>query len=92
MSDDTTTIEITEAQRDELKARKQHEREGYKDVLARLLTDRPDTEETPTQVVDVRELASAFPELEGQLDRIENAAKTAEERTGTIERKVDDLR
>jgi len=30
-------------------------------------------------------------DLRDQLDRIESAASTAEERTGTIERKVDDL-
>lgn len=37
MSDDTTTIEITEDQRDELKEHKVHDRESYKSVMDRLL-------------------------------------------------------
>jgi hypothetical protein len=36
---DTTTIEITEEQRDRLSERKQHDRESYKAVIARLLDD-----------------------------------------------------
>ena len=35
---DTTTIEITEEQRDELKALKAHDRESYKSVIDRVLS------------------------------------------------------
>jgi len=43
MTDDTTTIEIREDQRDELKALKAHDRESYKAVMDRLL-DGPDAD------------------------------------------------
>ena len=76
---DTTTIEITEDQRDKLKARKQHDREGYKDVIARLLGG----DETTGQ--------DGYSKLQAQLDRIESAATTAEDRTGTIENQLEDL-
>ena len=46
MTDDTTTIEITEDQRDELKALKAHERESYKSVIGRLL-EGDDADGTP---------------------------------------------
>ena len=76
---DTTTIEITEDQRDQLKARKQHDREGYKDVIARLLGD----DKTTGQ--------DGYSELQAQLDRIESAATTAEDRTGDIQRTLEGL-
>ena len=42
----TTTIEIRDDQRDELKALKQHDRESYKSVIDRLLDgDTPDEPE-----------------------------------------------
>jgi len=36
---DTTTIQVTEEQRDELKDRKNYDAEPYKSVLARLLAE-----------------------------------------------------
>ena len=79
MTDDTTTIEITEEQRDELRERKRHQREGYKDVIARLLNGNVD--DTTDRITD----------LADQLDRIESAASTAEERTGSIENTLEGL-
>ena len=76
---DTTTIEITEEQRDELKALKQHDRESYKSVIDRLLDG--DTSDEPGGLDDLRE----------RLDRIESAAATAEERTGSIENTLEGL-
>ena len=80
MTNDTTTIEITEDQRDELKARKQHDREGYKDVITRLLGG----DQTTGQ--------DGYNKLQEQLDRIESAATTAEDRTGDIQRTLEGLR
>ena len=45
---DTTTIEIRDEQRDELKALKQHDRESYKSVIDRLLDG--DTSDEPEGV------------------------------------------
>ena len=67
MTDDTTTIEITEDQRDELKQLKQHDREGYKDVIARLLG----SDQTTGQ--------DGYSELQAQLDRIEDAVTSMNE-------------
>ena len=75
----TTTIEIRDDQRDELKALKQHDRESYKSVIDRLLDG--DTPNEPSGVDDLRE----------RLDRIESAASTAEERTGSIENTLEGL-
>ena len=77
---DTTTIEITEEQRDELKQLKQHDREGYKDVIARLLGG------------DQTTGRDGYSKLQAQLDRIESAATTAEDRTGDIQRTLEGLR
>ena len=78
---DTTTISITADQRDELKERKQHERESFKAVIGRLL----DSEET--RATDDVELG----DLRDQLDRIESAASAAEERTGSIENTLENM-
>ena len=74
---DTTTIEIRDEQRDELKALKQHDRESYKSVIDRLLDG--DTPDEPSGLDELRE----------RLDRIESAAATAEERTGSIEKTLE---
>ena len=79
MTDDTTTIEITEDQRDQLKQLKQHDREGYKDVIARLLGG------------DQTTGRDGYSKLQEQLDRIESAATTAEDRTGNIQRTLEGL-
>lgn len=51
---DTTTIEITEAQRDALKARKEHDRESYKAVVGRLLSGADgEATDTATPTVEV---------------------------------------
>lgn len=78
---DTTTISITEEQRDRLSDRKQHDRESYKAVIARLL-DGDTADKAGKADVDGRiEL----------LKRIERAASTVEERTGRIERQLEDM-
>ena len=79
MTDDTTTIEITEDQRDELKALKAHERESYKSVIGRLLEG--DGGDVSGDHIGTAE----FNEVFERLSRIESAASTAEERTGSIE-------
>ena len=83
MSDDTTTIEITEGQRDELKALKAHDRESYKAVIGRLL------EGTDAEIQTTAD--AGLDDLRDQLDRIESAASTAEERTGSIENTLEGL-
>ena len=77
MTDDTTTIEITEDQRDELKALKAHDRESYKAVIGRLL------ESTDSELRTAKN--AGVDDLQERLDRIESAASTAEERTGSIQ-------
>ena len=65
MTDDTTTIEITEDQRDELKALKAHDRESYKSVIGRLL-ESTDAEMEAAADVDPDDLARRVAErLEG---------------------------
>ena len=101
MTGDTTTIEITEDQRDELKALKAHERESYKSVIGRLLesTDADATPDIPDpgDVLDWDGMAAAYRETEEgkelleQLDRIERAAATAEERTGSIQHTLENM-
>ena len=70
MTDDTTTIEITEEQRDELKALKAHDRESYKSVIDRLLSTsdmgrvyEPTIERFNDHKADAR--ADDMPELSG---------------------------
>jgi len=77
---DTTTIEIREDQRDELKALKEHEKESYKAVLDRLL-DGVAEERTDGMPEGVCE----------QLDRIESSAVAVEERTGEMQRVLEGL-
>lgn len=43
---ETSTIEITDEQKAQLDDRKQHERESYKSVIGRLLSDTPDDTNT----------------------------------------------
>ena len=83
MTDDTTTIEITEDQRDELKALKAHDRESYKAVIGRLL------ESTDSELRTAKN--AGVDDLQERLDRIESAASTAEERTGSIENTLENM-
>ena len=92
MTDDTTTIEITEDQRDELKALKAHDRESYKSVIGRLLEDDGNEEDVGGGMPNLSELADAAgscndipDDLNERISRIESAASTAEERTGSIQ-------
>ena len=85
MTDDTTTIEITKEQRDELKALKAHSRESYKAVIGRLLED--DAGDVSGDPIGTNE----FNELFERLSRIESAASTAEERTGSIENTLENM-
>lgn len=86
MSDDTTTIEITEEQRDELKALKKHDRESYKAVIGRLLSD--------ADAVPAGDHmgAAEFNELLGRLEDVESAAREATDAAQSVERSVEDLR
>ena len=79
MTDDLTTISITKAQKAELDDRKEHDRESYKSVLSRLLASEHGAQTDSTD--DVSE----------QLDRIESAALTAEERTNAIQNTLEEL-
>ena len=127
---DTTTIEITEEQRDELKALKAHDRESYKSVIDRVLStsdmgrvyeptlERFNGHKADARADDMPELSAdsflntlldtyervqeqgGYPDggssdlpddLRDQLDRIESAASTAEERTGSIENTLEGL-
>lgn len=58
MTNDTTTIEITTEQRDALVARKQHDREPYHEVVARLLDGSDGT--PPADHIDIDELIDAI--------------------------------
>jgi len=55
MSQDTTTISITDEQKDELESLKQHERESFKAVVDRLLKGQTSAE--PMQVVPIEDVA-----------------------------------
>jgi len=79
---DTTTINIRTDQHEELEELKIHENESFADVVGRLL-DAFNGDGTATDV----DLA----ELQAQLDRIEDAANTAENRTGSIERQLEEM-
>jgi len=83
MTNDTTTIEITEDQRDELKALKAHDRESYKAVICRLLSGTDAEIQTAADV--------GFDDLRDQLDRIESAAKEATNAAQSAEREVGEL-
>ena len=97
MSDDTTTIEITREQRKELERMKVHERESIKTVMDRLIHDNNRKEDTGD--VDADDLQEAFglpdaaipDDLDERLRRIESAASTAEERTGSIENTLENM-
>jgi hypothetical protein len=73
---ETTTIEITDAQRAELEERKRHEREPIRDVLGRVLAD--DEPEAPDA------------EIQEQLDRIEAAAKEATNAAQNAEQAIEE--
>jgi len=85
---DTTTINITTEQHERLEQRKQHPNEAFADVVGRLLADdggdEPTTGAVSTDGVELGDLAA-------QLDRIEDAANTAENRTGSIERQLEEM-
>ena len=82
---DTTTINITTEQHERLEQRKQHPNEAFADVVERLLADdEPTAGAVSTDGVELGDLAA-------QLDRIEDAASTAENRTGSIERQLEEM-
>jgi len=93
------TIKIPEGVRDDA----QSDPRTYEQIMRAGLDNEPMAEVSPEVSLDVDTVASALKEtLEGvdaelsddvqaQLDRIEAAAETAEERTGAIDRKVEDL-
>jgi len=76
---DTTTIEIDREQRKELERLKTHERESLKTVMDRLLHDAE-----PTADVELGD-------VQAQLDRIESAATTTEDRTGSIQHTLENM-
>jgi predicted CopG family antitoxin len=77
---DTTTIEITDDQRDELEALKAHPNEPVRDVVERLLTevDPQTTVEIPQEVYD-------------RLERIEAAAKEATQTVQETHTQIEEL-
>jgi hypothetical protein len=90
MSENTTTIEITEWQREELEMRKNYDGEAIKKVIGRLLNNSDGDLETPEWGdAGALEVGKATGDLQEQLDRIEAAAKeatqTAQETQHTIE-------
>ena len=93
MTDDTTTIEITEDQRDELKALKRHDRESYKSVIDRLLDgDVSGASEAEKQLAEAWDTAArgGIPDddLREQLDRIESATDDGNVDTEALGREV----
>jgi predicted CopG family antitoxin len=80
----TTTINIRDEQHEALDDLKTHEREAFADVLDRLIDayrgDAPGAEAD-----------GALDDFRAQLDRIEDAANTAESRTGSIERQLEEM-
>jgi len=102
LSDNTkewVTVKIEEPVRDAAK----DDPRTYTQIMQAGLNNEPMAEVSPEVSLDVDTVASALKEtLEGvdtelsddvqaQLDRIEAAAETAEERTGAIDRKVEEL-
>jgi len=93
------TVKIEEPVRDEAK----DDPRTYTQIMQAGLDNEPMAEVSPEVSLDVDTVASALKETLGdvdaelpddireQLDRIEAAAETAEERTGAIDRKVEDL-
>lgn len=88
---DTTTIEITDEQREWLEEHKEHPKEPVRAVVDALIRvyedDATDTDdgEIPPGILEVMD---ATPE---QLRAIRDAVETVESRTGRIERQLDDL-
>lgn len=78
---DTTTIEIPETQRDELKQLKAHDREPYYEVIDRLLHATDPTDKAADVDAEVRD----------QLDRIEDAAREATNAAQNAERAAEEL-
>ena len=85
MTDDTTTIEITEDQRDELKALKAHDRESYKAVIGRLL-ESTDAELRTASNADVGDLRERLDRIESAAREATNAAQSAERAVGELQR------
>lgn len=88
MSDDTTTISITTEQKAQLDDRKQHERESYKSVIGRMLEG--ESSEMPPGFENMVEMDTS--EIEGKLDRLEEAIKEATNAAQSAEKKVEELR
>ena len=93
---DTTTISITDEQKDELESMKQHERESFKAVVDRLLKGQTSAE--PMRVVPVEDVVGREvpPEqinqdVSEQLDRIENGVKEATNAAQKVETTVENL-
>jgi len=94
---DTTTISITDEQKDELESLKQHERESFKAVVDRLLKGQTSAE--PMQVVPIEEVAGREvprdqlnQDVMEQLDRIESGVREATNAAQSAETTVENLR
>ena len=97
---DTTTIEITDEQKDELAERKQHERESYKSVIARLLNEEScesgsgdvEPDEVAKQIkAEIDSLAFDGALTDDEAERLINSVGTIEERLGKVEQMVERL-
>lgn len=87
---DTTTINITTEQHERLEQRKQHPNEAFADVVERLLADDEPTAEGVQDALGLPD--EAIPDdLDERLGRIEDAVSTAENRTGSIERQLEEM-
>ena len=93
---DTTTISITDEQKDELESMKQHERESFKAVVDRLLKGQTSAE--PIRVVPVEDvIGREVPrdklnqDVMEQLARVESAATEATNAAQKVETTVENL-
>lgn len=103
----TTTIEITTEQKDRLDDRKRNDREPYKAVLERLLgdDDGPEVTATVTPELDADAVDDLVAQLQdridvlayegavtdGEAERIISTLQTVEERTGRLEKMLEDM-
>jgi hypothetical protein len=99
MTDDTTTIEITTEQRERLReVNSGSAKAALADALDAYENDgqvahvEPSVDIPPEVLAEALDASLEFPEkISEQLDRIESAASTAEERTGELQKTLDNM-
>lgn len=81
----TTTIEITDEQKEQMDAIKQFDNESYKSVQGRLIDAYNTTHETTDNTADYDEFIET-------MQRIESSTQTTEERTNQIQRQLEEMK